>query len=197
MINIIYGLKDPRNDVYQYIGKSSVGSKRALTHLTKSHSEIVNEWISSLNENWLYPIVEIIEEVDDINQLSEREEYWIEYYYSINPMLLNKKLISKNLNNIRSEEEENDFNCLVRLCYNIHTILKNERLYRNITQEEMSKKLGINRSTLSLLESGHNVGFDIIQKYIITLKGIDILTKEKNQRTKKRVSVPSGKGGGL
>ena len=60
MKNIIYGLRDPRNDVYQYIGKSTVGSKRALQHLIKSHSEKVNEWVANLNENWLYPLVDII-----------------------------------------------------------------------------------------------------------------------------------------
>jgi hypothetical protein len=43
MKNIIYGLKDPRNDVYCYIGKSTVGEKRALSHLTKSHSKKVQE----------------------------------------------------------------------------------------------------------------------------------------------------------
>ena len=42
--NIIYGLRDPRNDVYQYIGKSTVGVKRPISHLTKSHSPKVKEW---------------------------------------------------------------------------------------------------------------------------------------------------------
>ena len=49
MENIIYGLRDPRNDVYQYIGKSTVGSKRALEHLTLSHSDKVNEWVKNAN----------------------------------------------------------------------------------------------------------------------------------------------------
>ena len=52
MINIIYGLRDPRNDVYQYIGKSSVGAKRAIQHLTKSHSESVNCWVDMLANDW-------------------------------------------------------------------------------------------------------------------------------------------------
>ena len=63
MNNIVYGLKDPRNDVYMYIGKSTVGDSRALQHLTKSHSEKINEWVKELEDKWLYPIVEIISEM--------------------------------------------------------------------------------------------------------------------------------------
>lgn len=46
--NIIYGLRDPRNDVYQYIGKSTIGESRPLQHLTKSHSSNVNNWVKEL-----------------------------------------------------------------------------------------------------------------------------------------------------
>ena len=46
--NIIYGLRDPRNDVYQYIGKSTVGKNRPLQHLCKSHSDFVNKWVEEL-----------------------------------------------------------------------------------------------------------------------------------------------------
>ena len=78
-MNIIYGLKDPRNDVYQYIGKSTVGNKRALQHLKKSHSSKVNEWVALLESKWLYPIVDILEEVEDVDELNEREKHWINY----------------------------------------------------------------------------------------------------------------------
>ena len=61
MINIVYGLRDPRNDVYQYIGKSTVGEKRPLQHLTKSHSDTVNEWVKLLEDQWLYPQIDVIE----------------------------------------------------------------------------------------------------------------------------------------
>jgi hypothetical protein len=110
MVNIIYGLRDPRNDVYQYIGKSSVGSKRAIQHLTKSHSDSVNSWVGMLANDWLYPIVDIIEEVEEIENLIEREKFWINYYHNINPNLLNIKSIEKPLKNVRTEEDEADFN---------------------------------------------------------------------------------------
>ena len=132
MENIIYGLRDPRNDVYQYIGKSTVGSKRALEHLTLSHSDKVNEWVKILSENWLYPSVDLIEEVENIDDLPEREKYWINYYHNINPNLFNIHSIESSLNKTRSDEDEEDFNTMVRLFSMTHTILRNERIYRNI-----------------------------------------------------------------
>lgn len=180
MKNIIYGLKDPRNDVYQYIGKSTVGNTRALSHLTESHNKGVNEWIATLNADWLYPIVEILEEVEDINELRVREKYYIEYYHNINPNLLNIQLVNSNtLTTMRAEEEEAEFNQLFSLLHKLPTILKNERTYRKLTQNEMADKVGVSRSTLSLCERGHNVNIDSIKQYLRTLKGIDLATKQR------------------
>jgi DNA-binding XRE family transcriptional regulator len=186
MINIIYGLRDPRNDVYQYIGKSTVGSKRALKHLTESHSPKVKEWIEKLSENWLYPMVDVIEEVESLDDLAKREEFWINHYHYINPDLLNIMLVEKPLNRIRSTEDEEEFNFLNKIAFRIHEILKKERLFRNLTQEEMANEMGVSRSTISLCENGENVNIGIINKYIITLKGIDIVRKTYNQRTCKK-----------
>ncbi|MFZ4799344.1 MAG: GIY-YIG nuclease family protein [Bacteroidia bacterium] len=181
-MNIIYGLKDPRNDVYQYIGKSTVGNKRALQHLTNSHSDKVNEWVSILESKWLYPIVSIIEEVQDINDLSEREKYWINYYETINPNLLNIQSIDKKINNVKSEEDETEYQFMLKVLFKIPDILKKERIYRKLTQDEMAKEMKISRSTLSLCERNANVTFKIIQKYFLTLKGIDILTKSSDAK---------------
>jgi len=177
MINIIYGLRDPRNDVYQYIGKSTVGNKRALQHLTKSHSDKVNEWVKNLNENWLYPIIDIIEEVENIDDLSDREKYWINYYYNINSNLFNIYLIKPQLQNFRTEEDEEKFNYLYNILHDIPKILKKERHCRKITQDELAKKMGVSRSTISLSENNGNVTLKIIQDYVRELKGIDILSK--------------------
>ena len=187
MENIIYGLRDPRNDVYQYIGKSTVGSKRALEHLTLSHSDKVNEWVKILSENWLYPSVDLIEEVENIDDLPEREKYWINYYHNINPNLFNIHSIESSLNKTRSDEDEEDFNTMVRLFSMTHTILRNERIYRNISQEQMAENMGVSRSTISLAERGENVNFDVIRKYVRTLRGIDILTKTLRERTRKNI----------
>lgn len=174
--NIIYGLKDPRNDVYQYIGKSTVGDKRALTHLTRSHSPKVKLWVESLAENWLYPIIEIIEEVEVLDDLPDREKYWIDYYYDINPNLFNVALLP-NLVETRTADHAKQFDDLVRTVPDLHSILKRERLCRKLTQDELSKLMNVSRSTLCDLEKGANVNMSVVQKCILTLKGIDIVTK--------------------
>jgi predicted DNA-binding protein (UPF0251 family) len=179
-MNIIYGLRDPRNDVYQYIGKSTVGKERALQHLTKSHSDRVNQWVDMLKEKWLYPSVDIIDEVENIDDLSERESYWISYYKEINPYLLNIQLPDKKINNVRSDEDEAEYEFMLKVLFKIPEILKRERVYRRITQEEMAKNMKVSRSTLSLCERSANVTFEIIQKYFVALKGIDIITKSNN-----------------
>lgn len=184
-MNIIYGLRDPRNDVYQYIGKSTVGNRRALQHLTKSHSDKVNEWVGFLESNWLYPLVDIIEEVEDINDLSKREEYWINYYYDINPELLNVMLIDKSINYIRTDEDEKEFDFLLSILSKLPSILKKERLYRKLSQDELAKVMNASRSTVSLCENSKDVKFSTIQKYLLTLKGLDILTKSSGKAVSK------------
>jgi DNA-binding XRE family transcriptional regulator len=177
MINIIYGLRDPRNDVYQYIGKSTIGVERALSHLILSHSERVNEWVKKLGEDFLYPLVDIIEVVEKLEDLSKREKYWINYYFDINPNLLNIMLIDHSLQSIRNEEDENKFNFLSAIIQNIPSILKRERLCRQLSQEALSKEMGVHRTTISCCELGKNVTLKIIQDYVRTLKGIDIISK--------------------
>lgn len=185
MINIIYGLRDPRNDVYQYIGKSTVGTERGLDHLTRSHSTGVNEWVNKLKKNWLYPFVDIIEKVKSIDDLAEREKYWINYYYGINPSLLNIQLIEISLPDRLKKEDEDKFDFLSRVIQDIPSLLRKERLCRQLSQEELSKEMKASRSTISLCECGGNVTLKTIQDYIRTLKGIDIISKSYGERTQR------------
>lgn len=183
MINIIYGLRDPRNDLYYYIGKSTIGINRPLEYLTKSHSNNVNEWVKMLEEQWLYPQIDIIEEVEILDNLSEREKYWINYYYDLNPELLNKLLITKQIIETRTSDDEEKFEFLSREIYNIQKILRSERIYRKLTQEKLAKLIGINRSTIVSIENGCG-SLRNIQKYILTLKGFDIKTKINSERVR-------------
>jgi len=184
MKNIVYGLKDPRNDVYQYIGKSTVGDSRALQHLTKSHSPKVNEWIEELNSIWLCPIVEIIEEVEDVNDLAEKEKYYINYYLSINPNLLNIMLVDSNINKIRTNDDASDFENLVDLMPKISSILKNERLYRGLTQYKVAELIGCSVRTISSLEHNADVNINTIKKYFLVLNDIEIITKQNRERAR-------------
>jgi len=189
MINIIYGLRDPRNDVYQYIGKSTVGNKRALQHLTLSHSERVNEWVKMLADNWLYPQIDIIEEVENIENLPEREKYWVDYYHNLNPELLNIQLVPPPIVDLRTEEEEETFNFLVLKIYEIPKILRRERIFRRFTQEEMAKHMDVSKCTIATIEKGGSVSFNTVQKYVLTLKGLDLLSKRGGVRVRKKHNV--------
>lgn len=156
-----------------------------LQHLTNSHSKRVNEWVAKLAEDWKYPIIDIIEEVDNIDELPDREKYWIDYYYGLNPNLLNIQLIDKSLYHLKNEEEEESFNYLSEIIFKIPQILRNERLYRNLSQKEIADKIGVSRSTISTLENGYNSGLDLIKKYILVLKGVDMGNKVLYQRARK------------
>ena len=174
--NLIYGLRDPRNDVYYYIGKTTVGNIRALQHLTKSHNEKVNTWVKELEVLKLVPLVDIIEDNLDLEELSEREKYWINYYKDLNDDLFNIQISKTHINEVISEEDDN-INSFIKVIFFIGEILKKERKARRLTQEEMADKMQISRSTLSLCENNSNVSLDIIKKYLTTLKGIDLITK--------------------
>lgn len=175
--NLIYGLKDPRNDVYYYIGKTTVGNERPLQHLIKSHSSIINDWVNKLEILGLVPDVDVIEKNIELEFLAEREKHWISYYYEINPELFNILLLPETINKARTEEDDAKFNSLVNLVLNVGSILKTERVSRRITQDELSEKAGLSRSTISLCENGNNATIEVIKKYLAALKGIDILTK--------------------
>jgi len=175
--NLIYGLRDPRNDIYYYIGKTTVGNKRPLTHLTKSHNLDVNNWVNELAILGLTPIIDIIEKNIELEFLAEREKYWIDYYYEINPELFNIQLLPDIIIKSRTEEDDAKFNSLINLVLDVGNILKTERVSRRITQDELSEKASLSRSTISLCENGNNATIEVIKKYLAALKGIDILTK--------------------
>lgn len=181
MKNIIYGLKDPRNDVYYYIGKSSVGNKRALQHLLKSHSEKVNNWVNEIRNNGLNPIVDLIEEVERMNNLIDREKYWVNYYSKNNPEILNTYLIENEHKNkkrineekpVRTETDKEKFETLLGIVDQIHIIIKNERIFSDMNQGTLAKKAGIARNTIVNLETGHEnqIGLGNIKKILKVLE---------------------------
>lgn len=87
--NLIYGLRDPRNDVYRYIGKTTVGNDRPLSHLVKSHNKFVNDWIEELSKQGTAPYVDIIERDIPLEQLAEKEKYYITYFSELYGELFN------------------------------------------------------------------------------------------------------------
>jgi len=175
--NLIYGLRDPRNDVYYYIGKSTVGYGRPLTHLTKSHSETVNQWVKQLEQLGLVPHIDVIEKDILLEELVEKEKYWIDYYYELNPELFNVQLLPDSINRIRTQDDDDKFNSLAKVILDLGNILKTERMSRQLTQDKLAEKAGVSRSTISLCEVGNNVTVESVKKYLTALKGVDIITR--------------------
>ena len=164
MRNIIYGLRDPRNDVYVYVGKSTVGLNRPLQHLTKSHNEGVNKWVRELRKKNREPIVDIIEIVENIDDLSNREKHWINYYGDVNPYILNRQLTPPPIVQYRTIDTDNELFWLCKTLSKASTIIKRERIFRNISQEELAKEADVARSTLSLFEKGENTSILVVIK---------------------------------
>lgn len=154
-VNLIYGLRDPRNDLYYYIGKSTVGESRAISHLHYSHNKDVVSWVEELKTIGLEPFVDIIEENIAIEILAERESYWIKQAKAINPELLNIQL---NQEDRRIESfnyvTDDKIEMLVELLNNLSILLRGLRIKKRMTQDSLSKGIGISRSTISLLERG-------------------------------------------
>ncbi len=177
--NIVYGLRDPRNDVYYYVGKSTVGFHRPLQHLLNSHNDKVNSWVLELRENNYAPQIDIIEVVKNLDDLPRREKYWINYYKELNHDLFNVQLIDYDSLNYqtRNKETDKEFRDLIYLIDNIAQIINRERLFRNISQEEIAKMAGVSRSTLSLLERGKPV---TSSKITSILKAIESFDYERN-----------------
>lgn len=178
MENLIYGLRDPRNDVYCYIGKTTVGKTRPLSHLKKSHSSKVNEWVSDLRVNGFEPLVDVIEEVDDINKLAEREKYWVDFYFDYNPTLLNEQLKPRK-GNIKtfhySVDDMNKIKFFDESLPQLYHILRKARKVRKINQTDMAQITGISLGTLKRLESGEeNVSLSNFIKYLKVV-GCDVV----------------------
>ena len=192
MKNIVYGLTDSRNDLVYYVGKSSVGKNRPIQHLLNSHSEGVNNWREEVESNWGKVKVILIEEVDDLLLLHEREKFWIGYYSELNPNLLNKKDFPVFVD-VYSEDDDELFNDLQKCIGSLPDIINRRRLALNATQDNLAKLAGINRYTVGQIESGRSITTKVLNQIILALKAMEIDKLIIDQNIKDRASNVDGK----
>lgn len=171
--NLVYGLKDPRNDVYFYIGKTTNSIGRPLDHLRNSHNAEVNKLVEEINSKGLTVIITVLEDNINLDNLASREKFWINHYYDINEFLLNKKdvmserdKILMNLNDI----DENILDNLLLGLVDIGTTIRNFRIKRNLNQDELSEITGLNRITISRIENNNYPNLNTIIKILEILK---------------------------
>lgn len=160
---IIYGLKCPIDDVYKYIGKSSIGMKRPKQHLVLSHNENIRIWVDELREIGMCPIIEVIEECEK-NDLTVRESYWVNYYHNnVNPLMNKCTYEGKNVINLEKkikEKEEylnkklNSITKDIDKVSTFHGLLKYVRKERGVTQETLSDISGVSLRAIKKIETG-------------------------------------------
>lgn len=90
--NLIYGLCCPITGRLHYVGQSSTNLFRPLTHMSRSHSSKIREWVNELKEFGLKPEIKVLEEVEFIDFLRNREKYWIQKSINEGCYLLNIQL---------------------------------------------------------------------------------------------------------
>lgn len=170
--NLIYGLRDPRNDVYRYIGKTTVGYGRPLTHLTKSHNKLVNKWVEALASMGMAPLVDIIEENIDIDELSNRELYYISKYSDLGIALFNggsstAKTISGGMFDVNHSKE------IMMSMINSASIVASVKLKMSLSDGDLSNIINLCRNTLSRIKSGKlSIGMDhIVKLHILNVYG--------------------------
>lgn len=78
---LIYGLFDPRTSEIRYVGKSESGLTRPKQHLGKLKGKTKNiNWIKSLREDGLTPVIQVLDWTDSPERLSAMEMHYISVF---------------------------------------------------------------------------------------------------------------------
>jgi DNA-binding XRE family transcriptional regulator len=152
---VIYVLKCPFTKEVHYVGKSINGMTRPISHLRKSHSLKIQEWVYELSILGYKPEVEIVLYLSEIEDLDNAERMIIQRYLANGCILLNSSLV-KPLT-IIPNLDASDYKGID----NISIFLKEKRKSVNLTQEELSEKSGVALTVVRKLEQGKtNVNLD-------------------------------------
>lgn len=161
---LIYGLYCPFINEPHYVGKSTTSMVRPLSHLNKSHSDKINEWVKQLKFLGYKPIIKILEECN-INEIDEKEVFWIKNFTDNGYYLLNKS--HNNVDDILNKKEYkfDDGDILI-----IANKIKEKRKELNYTQEKISNLCEINRTTYVEIEKGSkNITYGNLKKVLNVL----------------------------
>lgn len=138
--NIVYGLKDPRDGKYRYIGQSTTGILRPKQHLIQSENNNINRWVKELELINKFPIIDAIEECQEEATLFIRERYWIKYY----------KAEGHPLVNIHQLKDKDGFDFASDVSETIIFLRKKAGL----SQETLADKAGVGLRFIRELEQG-------------------------------------------
>ena len=85
---VIYVLKDPRDGLIRYVGKTNNPRRRLDRHIAENGNALRHPWLKELRELGIEPIFEIVETVVG-DQWQDREKHWIMHYRDAGCDLLN------------------------------------------------------------------------------------------------------------
>jgi len=150
--NIIYALKCPITNEIHYVGKSSNGMIRPLSHIRNSHSEKINQWVNDLSVFGYKPNIEILEVIKSEHHLSVREKYWVNKCLNNGCYLLNSNLVIPDIINPLLDQCFTDSNTDFFL--SISKIVKKKRKDTGLSQEEFAAKICVALSVVRKIEQG-------------------------------------------
>jgi transcriptional regulator with XRE-family HTH domain len=162
--NLIYGIVDPTNNMCVYVGKTTEGIKRPVTHLIHSHNIKLREWVSELRNNNLVPNIVILEKGLTLNNIDAKEVFWINEYEKLNPNLFNRQLLQKPSECIEYSTE--DLQYLNIMLTDLSSVIKSVRYKFKITQQELADLCKVNRGTISEAERNNKINSELLIKII-------------------------------
>jgi hypothetical protein len=89
---LVYTLSDPRTQEVRYVGQSREWLSRPYEHFVCRGSSEKDDWVRLLRAVGDLPDITIIEQFDAPDSLNEREDFWIEHFWSSGSPLLNLRL---------------------------------------------------------------------------------------------------------
>ena len=156
---IIYTLSCPFTNEVHYVGKSTKGMTRPLSHLHKSHSYKIREWVKDVKDLGYDIKVRIIEAVPNHVDIDKRELYWIQHYIDKGNLLLNSNLImpitiSPGLHKLIGVGDGVNIR-------KISEFVKRRRRAIGMTQTEFAERSGLALTVIRKIEQGKtNINFN-------------------------------------
>lgn len=175
---LIYGLYCPFTDNLHYVGKSTSYMIRPMEHMTDSHSEKINEWVTQLRLLGYKPIIKILEVCTEEN-LNEREIAWIKKSKEYGCYLLN--VAHNHIDKITSQKEYNfEYSDIII----IGNKIRETRQALNLRQEDLCTMAKISRPTLIGIENGNKkIIYDNLKR-VLNVLGYELTIKnKKNEET--------------
>jgi DNA-binding transcriptional regulator YiaG len=158
---LIYALKCPFTNDIHYIGKSTTGMRRPSSHLTKSHSIKIQEWVSELKILGQIPSIEVLMYVNEDEDIDSCESFLINKNIKNGAYLLNSTLIQP-------------INVLPKLkktktqgVKEIGAFIKKRRKETGLTQKKFASYIGVSLLVIRQLEQGIEKGYNTTQIDII------------------------------